>query len=149
MKTTNDMVVAQLQRVVNRILFLKKKSFFEFKGVAFYPSEIHLMLLIEEEIATNATRMAEQLGVTKGAVSQTLARLEKKSVLKKRKDPYKKNELTLKFTPFGAKALEHYRERAQELAEKHDRYLTGFSSGEKAVIQRFLVEVERVFDEMS
>jgi DNA-binding MarR family transcriptional regulator len=72
MKTTNKTVIHHLQRVINKILFLKKKNLFQFQGVKFYPSEVHVMLVIEEKRATNATRMAEQLGVTKGAVSQTL-----------------------------------------------------------------------------
>ena len=78
MNTMNEMIKGQLQRVINKILFMKKKSLFLFQGVELYPSEVHLMLLIKGERATNATKMAAQLGVTKGAVSQTLSRLEKK-----------------------------------------------------------------------
>jgi DNA-binding MarR family transcriptional regulator len=148
MKPTNEEVIDRLQRVINKILFLKRKSLFQFQGVEFYPSEIHLMLVIKEKSATNATRMSEQLGVTKGAVSQTLSRLEKKGVLNKTKDPYNKNELTLTFTPFGAEAFTHYSIRVAEAIEKHSRYLERFTDDEKAIIQRFLAEVESVFDEM-
>jgi len=144
----NEKVIGQLQRVINKILFLKKKSLFLFQGVELYPSEVHLMLLIKEESATNATKMAAQLGVTKGAVSQTLSRLEKKGVLNKTKDAYNKNELTLTFTAFGTEALEFYSARSADLSKRHDRYLEDFTHDEKKTIQRFLIEVEHVYDEI-
>jgi DNA-binding MarR family transcriptional regulator len=147
MKTTNSTVIHHLERVINKILFLKKKNLFQFQGVKFYPSEVHVMLVMGEKRATNATRMAERLGVTKGAVSQTLTRLEKKGVLTKTKDPYNKNELTLTFTPFGAEAFQYYSARVAENLEKHDRHLEQFTDDEKAAIQRFLIEVDTVLDE--
>jgi len=47
METTNESVIGQLQRVVNKILFLKNKRLFQFQGVEFFPSEVHLMLVIK------------------------------------------------------------------------------------------------------
>ena len=104
------------------------------------------MLVIREEIDTNATRMAEELGVTKGAVSQTLTRLEKKGVLSKRKDPAMKNELTMTFTPFGAEVLDHYRSRAAVLFEKPTALLQQLSDTERQAIRRFLASLEETFD---
>lgn len=148
MKATNETVIDLLGRVINKILFLKKKDLFQFQGVKFYPSEVHVMLVIEEKSATNATRMAEQLGVTKGAVSQTLTRLEKKGVLTKTKDPYNKNELTLTFTPFGAEAFRYYSARVADNIRKHHHYLEQFTEHEKMAIQQFLIDVDKVLDEM-
>ena len=149
MATTSENVLQQLDRVINKVLFMKKKSFFAFKGIKFYPSEIHLLLVIKEKTATNATAIAEELGVTKGAVSQTLTRLESKGVLTKTKDPYHKNELTLSFTPFGTAAFKHYRVQANRLLKKHERYLDRFTDQEKAVVERFLMEADSVLDELT
>ncbi len=146
MKTTNEMVINSLHRVINKILFMKKKSLFEFQDVKFYPSEIHLILIIKEKTATNATKMADKLGVTKGAVSQTLARLEKKGVLTKTKDPYKKNELTLSFTSFGTAVFKHYNAYASKSLKKYNSFLDEFTEKEKASVQRFLTEVEKMFE---
>ena len=149
MKRNNEMVLNDLQRFINKVLFLKKKSLFQFRGVKFYPSEIHLLLIIREKSATNATKMADELGVTKGAVSQTLTRLEKKGVLKKTKDPYKKNELTLSFTSFGTAAYKHYSSHAARILKKHNYYLKRFTDKEKKTIQRFLTEAEKILDEIA
>ena len=59
------------------------------------------MLAIKNGVNTNASGIAKQFGLTKGAISQTLSRLEKKGIINKTKDPYKKNELTLSLTNFG------------------------------------------------
>jgi DNA-binding MarR family transcriptional regulator len=146
MATRNEIVAGQLRRVINKVLFMKKKSLFEYAGTKFYPSEVHLMLVIRDAGATNATKIADRLGVTKGAVSQTLSRLEKKGVLIKTKDPYNKNELTVTYTKFGLQAFEHFQVLTARFFQKHIQYLENFSDAEKGVIQRFLVEVEQVLD---
>ena len=88
------------------------------------------MLLVDEEQTINATKMAERLGVTKGAISQTLSRLEKKGVLHKIKDPYHKNELTASFTPLGQEALEQYRELRASFQKQYADYFSTLSESE-------------------
>ena len=148
MDRSSEAVLKQLQRVVNKILFLKKRSLLQFDGTDFFPSEIHLLVAITGSRATNATKIAGELGVTKGAVSQTLTRLEKKGVLVKTRDPYNKNELTLELTAFGQEAYRHYQDLAAQLNAIHERYLESFSKSEKKAIERFLVEVEQVFGQL-
>jgi DNA-binding MarR family transcriptional regulator len=148
METTPESVMERLQRVINMILFLGKKRVFRFKSVDFFPSEVHLMMVIREGTSTNATRMAEELAVTKGAVSQSLTRLEKKGVLLKTKDPSRKNELTLSFTPFGTRALEHHQRHTAGLFAGPRSYLNRLSVKERRAIQGFLAELEGAFDEV-
>jgi len=136
-------VLGQLRRVVNQLLFLKKKRMFAFEGVDLFPSEVHLMLVIRDRVATNATRIAEELGVTKGAVSQSLSRLERKGVVRKSRDPENKNELTLTFTPFGRRALEHYREHTRGVFDPARALLDGYTQEERRAVEAFLQEVER------
>ena len=101
MSTNSETLARQMLWIIKKLTFLEKNSVFSHGDLKLYPSEIHLMLLIGDEQERNATIMAEKLGVTKGAISQTLSRLEKKGVLEKTKDPYNKNELTATFTPLG------------------------------------------------
>ena len=149
MNMANAKMIRQIQRVINKIIFMEKQQRFEFEGVKLYPSEIHLLLVIDEKYATNATKMAEQLGVTKGAVSQTLTRLEKKGVLVKTKDSQNKNELTLTFTPLGAKAFKHYKAGTARFFEVHDAYLSTLSADEREVIHQFLKQMEEAFKRVS
>jgi DNA-binding MarR family transcriptional regulator len=147
MDLRNKALVDLIFEFIDRILFIEKKTTFEFKGVKLYPSEIHLILFIHRGEDTNATRMAEQLGVTKGAISQTLTRLEKKGILRKIKDPYKKNELTVEFPTFGREVLDHYLKKAGILMQQYDEYFSALSNAEREVIKRFLTHAGRVMSE--
>jgi DNA-binding MarR family transcriptional regulator len=106
------------------------------------------MLFIHQEQDTNATRMAERLGVTKGAISQTLSRLEKKGILRKIKDPYNKNELTIEFTSLGKTILDHYLHVTAELHQQYDQYLSTLTDNERTIIRGFLSQAEIIMDRL-
>ncbi len=132
----------QFFHFIDRILFIEKRSRFQYKEVTLFPSEIHLILLIHNERATNATLMAERLGVTKGAISQTLSRLEKKGILVKTKDPYMKNELSIEFLPLGKEVLKHYLQRMDGLHRDIDKYLSQLTEGKRDAVSAFLAHAD-------
>ena len=147
METQPDKIHRKLNEFINRIIFLGKKNVFEFKGLKLYPSEIHLILVMNEA-PTNATQMARALNVTKGAVSQTITRLVNKGILVKNKDPYLKNELTLTFTPFGWEVFKQYNRISQEIEKKFREKIDRFGEDELAVVERFLDEILQLPDEI-
>ena len=98
MKNHNKSLAAQIFRFSNTLIFLEKKSIIEHGNLKLYPSEIHLMNIIDTEKDMNASEMATKLGVTKGAVSQTLSRLDEKGIISKTKDTLNKNRLEVRFT---------------------------------------------------
>ena len=146
MKTSTDKIKKQIINVINKTIFKEKKKIVKFKGVSLFPSEVHLMLVIKNDIDTNATEIAKQLGLTKGAISQTLLRLEKKGIILKTKDPYNKNELTLSLTGFGEKAYESFQSSQVAFMEAHENYLAKLDAREKEVILNFLVHMEKAID---
>ncbi len=147
MAPKTDKINRKLARFIDKIVFLGKKNIFEFKGLKLFPSEIHLILIMNET-PTNATQMAQMLDVTKGAVSQTITRLEKKGILKKEKDPYLKNELTLLFTPFGLEVFNKYRRINLALENKFKERLSRFNEEELEVVDRFMDEILRFPDDI-
>lgn len=149
METSSDKIKKQIIHVINKTIFKEKKKIFKFKGVSLYPSEVHLMLVIKNDIDTNATEIAKQLGLTKGAISQTLLRLEKKGIILKTKNPYNKNELTLSLTGFGEKAYELCQSSQASFMEAHENYLAKLDSKEKEVILNFLLHMEKAIDDLS
>ena len=148
MNPNSEALATQILLIINKLTFLEKKNIFPYGPLKLYPSEIHLMLLIDDEQESNATIMAEKLGVTKGAISQTLARLEKKGILEKNRDPYNKNELTATFTPLGQEALEQYREVRMTFRNQFVHYLSALSENERAVIGQFLSQMELILTGM-
>ncbi len=100
------------------------------------------MQVISEYPNLNAGEMAQRLGVSNGAVSQTLARLERKGVIKKSKDPSLKNRVTAAFTAFGKEAIERFEAQQASSVESFSTYLAGLSKRDREVIGSFLSHVE-------
>jgi len=146
MDNNNTSLAEQILRISNKLIFLEKKSIVKHGGLKLYPSEIHLIDVIAKGQDINASKMAARLGVTKGAVSQTLARLEKKGILNKTKDPQNKNELTVHFTQLGKDVLKEQIELRKTFHEQYAKYFSNISEKEKAIIMGFLKKMEEFFD---
>ena len=148
METDKKDVSNQLFRLINKIIFLEKKNIFEYEDVKLFPSEIHVLLSIEDKQSTNATKLANKLGISKSAVSQTISRLEKKGVIIKDKDPYNKNELILSLTAFGERAFGQYKEKQSSNRHHFNQYLRTLSEDDREVINKFLQKVRGMLDQL-
>jgi DNA-binding MarR family transcriptional regulator len=141
--------LVKIRAVIQQAIALEKGNRVEVDGVRLHASEIHVLLLVDAGHGTNATRMAERLGITKGAVSQTLSRLEKKGLLTKQHDPSAKNELTLRFTPLGKKAAKRCQKVQDAIQGKFEDCLSAMSRSERQVTGRFLEEMARILRDAS
>ena len=137
MDATTENIKRQIIQVINKILFSEKKRVFKCGEASLHPSEVHLLLMIENDLATNASKIAQQLGLTKGAVSQTLSRLEKKGVIVKSRDPYNKNELTLSLTDLGKEAYQCCQSTKMAFIEAQDQVLAKLNPNEKEAVLSF------------
>ena len=146
MDRNNRSLAEQILRISNKLIFLEKKSIIKHGDLKLYPSEIHLIDVIAKGQDINASKMAARLGVTKGAVSQTLARLEKKGILNKIKDPQNKNELTVHFTPLGKNVLEEQEKLRARFHEQYAKYFSNISEKEEVIIMGFLKKMEGFLD---
>ena len=70
-------------------------------GIPIYRKEIHTLQAIGRHSKINITRLAEQMGVTKGAISQTIAKLIKKGMVRKQYAQGSKKEVILELTDLG------------------------------------------------
>ena len=148
MENSKREISKPLFRLINKIIFLEKKNIFEYGSVKLFPSEIHMLLSIDNKRSTNATKMANKLGISKSAVSQTISRLEKKRVILKDKDPYNKNELILSLTSFGEKAFGQYKKKQASNRMLFNQYLNTLSEHDRGVINNFLQEVKGMLDHL-
>ena len=135
-------IAGQVRRVINRLIFLEKRSVFKYGILRLYHSEIHLMQVLKETPDLNAGKMAQRLGISNGAVSQTLARLERKKIIIKTKDPALKNELTVTFTESGKAAIQGFEMEQASAIDVFSRYLAGLSNNDRNVIECFLSHME-------
>ena len=142
MRSSPKKIAGQVRRVINRLIFLEKRSVFKYGILRLYPSEIHLMQVLKETPDLNAGKIAQRLGISNGAVSQTLARLERKKIIIKTKDPALKNELTVTFTESGRTAIQGFEMEQASAIEAFSGYLASLSINDRKVIESFLSHME-------
>lgn len=82
-----------------------------------YAAEVHLLDVIGSHEEMNTTRLAQILGITKGAVSQTVSKLTAKGLVEIRTAD-KKNEIRILLTEKGEKVYAFHRNIHSEMYEQ-------------------------------
>lgn len=142
----NSELVGKILETISKLTFLDRRRKITYQDIRLYPSEIHLLLFIYHFQDTNITKIAERLGLTKGAISQTLSRLYKKGIIIKRTEPSKKNELQIQFTKKGQSLMDHIIEFRTSLETKYLDFLKTKSDKEKQIISEFLDTLISIMD---
>ena len=142
----------------NDISFLLLKIFLKFSAMqkeiqsfgtdqTLHGAEISMINAIEEQPGIHVTGLAQTLGVTKGAVSQILQRLEKKGMIVKKKDSRNLSRLEIWLSEKGKTACGNHRKRHKELDTAIDAILAHESGENIAFLNRFLKEFKTRMDE--
>jgi len=122
-------------RILNKAYALEKKPVDIGHGVLLYPSEFHVIEIVEKHPEKNLTAIASHLGVTKGAISQMVRKLEKKELVKKVGIPGNKKNIMLELTDFGREAFEWHKSLHEFMETGLRKELEQMSDSE---IERFL-----------
>lgn len=103
-------------------------------GVLLYPSEIHMVSRVDGRDGVGVTDLADELGITKGAVSQLVSKLVRKGMVSKEPDPENRARVAIRTTEKGHLASVNH----LEFHRRHDRafldYLSGLDEREFAAV---------------
>ena len=94
-------MMESFNRIINKFISIEKKPRDFGTGALLYPSEIHNIEIIGRNPGINVTNLARKLGVTKGAVSQIVYKLERKNLVEKFRDSSNEKEVMLKLKKKG------------------------------------------------
>ncbi|MGG3573575.1 MarR family transcriptional regulator [Bacillus gobiensis] len=111
-------------------------------GEPLFHSEIYTLNEIKEHEGIHITALAEQCGVTKGAVSQVLKKLVQKELITKEKDIRNQSRLILKLTAKGEIAYAHHLEHQKEFKKMVVGILQDGNDENIDFVKDFLVKVE-------
>lgn len=113
------------ERITNKYNELNKLPNDFGTGTPLYRSEIHTIEAIGRSNGINITKLAAQLGVTKGSVSQNIDKLIRKGFVYKAISPETANEVVITLTEKGALAYQvhanYHREMYSTLAQYLDQ----------------------------
>lgn len=99
---------ARVKRMAELYTELNRKSRHFTNGLSLFSSELHLLEMIGRQPGLSVTALAQWLGVTKGAVSQTLRRLSEKGLVQRETDPENLSRMKITLSDRGREIfLEH------------------------------------------
>lgn len=139
-------LVAQILAAVDKILHVEKGQVLRAEGVALHPSEIHMLLFLHDRPDANAKEIAHRFSVTKGAVSQTLSRLESKGVLTKKRSPESPTELSLSLTELGENMMVHALRLKENAQRRFAAHLSAMTESDREAVGRFFRSLVEDFD---
>ena len=112
--------------------------------VDIFKSEIHIIKLIGDYADLHVSEIARKFGVTKGAISQTLKKLERKGLVRKYLDETNNTRLLVTLTDKGNKAYLCH-ETYHKVSDKGIyAYLEGLNEHELDTIITFIEKVSKM-----
>ncbi len=112
-----------------------------------FHSEIYTLNEIREHEGIHITALAERCGVTKGAISQVLKKLEQKGLVTKEKDIRNQSRLILKLTPKGEIAYSRHLDYQKQFKKKVVRVLRDAPDEKVQFIKDFFINLEKQLEE--
>ena len=111
---TSEEIIELFIRLANKYKALEKIPVDYGVGTDLYHSERHLIDQIGDHPEMNITELARYIGVTKGAISQTVKKLEDKGVVNRYKGAENEKEVFLEFTDIGRNVYKKHKEVNKE-----------------------------------
>jgi len=138
-----------LLRVAGKINSNEKKARCYGTGVMLYPSEIHTAMLIGNNPGQHVSELARIAGITRGAVSQVVTRLEKKGLVKKAADPDSNLKTVPRLTEMGWEAYRNHEQLHEEQDAELLNYIRQLSGDQVEMLTNVFARLEKMVDKYS
>ncbi|MFH2099428.1 MAG: MarR family transcriptional regulator [Pseudomonadota bacterium] len=133
-------------RVVNKVSHATRRPLDYGTGVLLHPSQMHVIERVGESPGISITELARVLGITKGAVSQTVKKLEEMGMVARYKQENNAKNVLLKLGKKGEKTFEAHHAWHQV----HDEYflqgLHQMPQSQYEAVLAFLLDAEASTD---
>lgn len=113
-----------------------------------YPAEVHIIEIIGAHDAITTTEIANTLGITKGAVSQTTNKLVAKNLIIKEVSAVKANEVYISLTEKGKTVFDFHREMHRAMRERVDAELSELTPESRKAIDNIVSILEESLKEI-
>jgi DNA-binding MarR family transcriptional regulator len=136
--------VSELVRLFQSILHVY--TVFEKQPIKFgtdsklYVTEIQTVSVIGENPTANMTQLAEIMGVTRGAISQTVRKLVAKKLVVRTSSRNQK-EINLGLTDFGRLVSESYQTKMKEVFAFADELYASATPAERDLVRRLFLRI--------
>ncbi|SCY34024.1 MarR family winged helix-turn-helix transcriptional regulator [Desulfoluna spongiiphila] len=139
MTTQNkNSLLVEFMVLVEKIIKGEKEPQQYIEGLSISRSEIHLMALIASSETVHISEIARILNVTKGAISKTVRKLEKKGLAAKHTDPANNSRILIRLTDQGINANAMHEKIHNEMNADFMAYYQSLDPQEVDTIVTFL-----------
>ena len=112
-------------------------------------AELHLVSALAQNSDRSVTELAKDRGVTKGAVSQLLARLEKKGLIEKRVDEANASRLLVRLTNEGQLVHQGHQELHDMVCQAFVEEVGDLDDETLALIREFLLRCDHLVERLT
>ena len=103
-----------------------------------YSAEVHMIEMIGSYEAITTTKLAEKLGITKGAVSQITRKLLEKDLIIKNPSSDRSNEVLISLTDKGKIVYSYHQSMHEKMLERIDSVLSDLTDEGKMVLDKII-----------
>ncbi|WP_096233422.1 MarR family winged helix-turn-helix transcriptional regulator [Thermoanaerobacterium sp. RBIITD] len=112
-----------------------------------YHSEIHMLQCIQDNPGLHISAIARKLGITRGAASQTVKRLERKQMIVKEMNQTRGSKVVMHLTPKGETACFNHKCAHEKYNTIISQILTGSDEEQLKFLTDFLLQFEKTLKE--
>ena len=138
-----------MERTIHKYIQYEKKPQTYCSDIILTQPEIHTVAVIGDHEGISVTELARVRGITKGAASQMIYRLEDKDLVIKRVSPESDSKLNLYLTNKGKKAREEHRKMHETMGTKFAALMDGIPEDLQKYMIDFLQDFEKELDKLS
>jgi len=138
-----------LVRILNKYVENQKRPRKYGLDEMLYPAEIHMIMLIGNNKSSGVMALAKKAGITKGAVSQMVKRLENKGLIKKSVHPNNAKMIVLNLTNKGNVAYYYHKRLHEKMDKALYEFMDGLTSPKIKVLEDFFALFEEGIDKRS
>lgn len=113
-----------------------------------YSAEVHMIEIIGLYDTITTTKLAEVLGITKGAVSQVTRKLLEKNLIMKLSFGEKVNETPISLTDKGRVVYSYHQALHEEMLSRIDSILSDLPEESRRAMNQILQVIEDSLDEL-
>lgn len=113
-----------------------------------YPAEVHILDTIGNQNTITVTALSEKLGITKGAVSQTTAKLIKKQLIEKTPSETEKNTVYISLSEKGQIVYDYHKKMHLEAKNRIDKAMERLSPEGMSAFNEILGILDEMLEKM-
>lgn len=136
-------------RLVNKYNALEKYPMRYGTRNKFYHSERHMLDQFGDNPEMNITEIAKAAGVTKGAISQIVSKLEKKGAVRRYKGKSNEKEVFIELSDLGKKIYKRHKRVNEETIREINQELSRYSDENVKCLLQIFRWLETFLDESS